>query len=344
MTRMIQMIQIMRVALMARRVSVNASLLCVLVLGIGSSLAATGQRVVIDAILARVNDRILTISDFKARLLADMSQLATVPEGDDLLNFAGHLFDSVVDEMVMLERAEEKNLTIEKGMLDQAIDQLREDNNLQDEDDFKTAMEQAGMTVESLRERYRQNMLLQRTIQSEINVTEITEEEIRLVYEEEKERFRVPMKVELEQVFFPVASDGTDALERRTQALVERVRDGSDLVAEATLAGVEVANIGAIPDDDLRPELKIVLDSLEENSLSDPMPMEGGFLVVRLMQRIPAGYEPFEDVKEKLRRRLSGKSYQEQSRGLVAKLKQDYLVEVHRERLSLIFDGDADVE
>ncbi len=329
---------------MTRKLGSNISLMFVLVLGICGTVAAAGERIILDAILARVNDRIMTVSDFKTRLQADMSQLATKPEGEDLQNFAQQLFDSVVDEMVMLERAQEKNMTIESQMLDEAIDQLREDNNLQDEDDFKMAMEQAGMSEESLRERYRQNMLLQRTIQSELSVTEITNEEIRLIYEEEKERFRVPSKVELEQIFFPLGQDGPTELERRTRALIDRVRNGSDLVAEATLAGVEVANIGAIPEEDLRPELKSVLEGLEENSLSDPMMTEGGALVVRLVQKIPAGYQPFEEVKEKLRRRESGKAYQEQSRGLVSKLKLEYLVEVHNERLALLFDGDGNVK
>jgi parvulin-like peptidyl-prolyl isomerase len=330
---------------MIRRLGVFVGFLLVLVFGAGGTLATAGERTIVDAILVRVNDRIMTVSDFKARIEADMSQLQAIPEGEDLRSFVTQIFDAAVDEMVMLERAREKNLTIENERLDQAIDELRQENNLQDDEDFRLAMEQAGMTEKSLRERYRQNMLLQRTIQSELNPTEITTEELRILYEEEKERFRVPKKVELEQIFFQLNKDDNPAeLERRVTALIERVRGGSDLVAEATLAGVEVANIGAIPEDDLRPELKTVLDNLDDGDLSEPMETEGGFLVVRLLDRIGAGFEPFEDVKEQLRRRESGKAYQEQSGGLVTKLKAEYLVEIHRERLALLFDGDNNVE
>ena len=68
-------------------------------------------------------------------------------------------------------------------------------------------------------------------------------------YETDKERFRVPAKVELEQIFF--AADGDQAADSQTrrvaQGLVDRVREGSDLRAEVTLAGAEIQELGAIP-------------------------------------------------------------------------------------------------
>jgi len=297
-----------------------------------------GDRVLVEAILARVNDRIVTVSDFRERVSVELSQLPSRPEGEALDRFVRKLFDTQVEEMILLERAREKKLTIEDEMVDKAIGELREQNELQDEAAFKAALAGAGLTEQALRDRYRHNMLLQRAVQSEIKPTEITEPEVRERYEADKEKYRVPAKVELQQVFLPIAADGSDRRQvmRTAQGLVERVRGGADLRAEATLAGGEIQELGAIPEDDLREELQALLDPLPDNGLADPLEAAGGVQVVRLVRRIPAGYRPFEEVEESIRRQLSQTAYQEQTKGMVERLKAEYLVEIHEDRLELV--------
>ena len=303
-----------------------------------ASVGWCGERELLEAILVRVNDRIVTVSDFRERLDAELSQIASPPEGAARERFARELFSTVVDELILLERAREKKLTIDDEMVDKAIGELREQNQLQDDAAFKAALASAGLTEQALRERYRHNMLLQRAVQSEIKPTEITEEEIRQRYEADKERFRVPDKVELEQVFLPVAANGSDRsmVMRTAQALVERVRGGADLQAEATLAGGEVQELGAIPVADMREDLQRVLEPLSDNGLTDPLETAGGVQIVRLVRRIPAGYQPFEEVEESIRRQLSQGAYQDQTRGMVDRLKGEYLVEIHEDRLEMI--------
>jgi parvulin-like peptidyl-prolyl isomerase len=305
-----------------------------------SASAWAGERQVLEAILVRVNERIVTVSDFKQRMRTEMGQMPQAPPPDQLEAFARGYLNTVADEMVLLERATEKQLLIDDEQLDQAIAGLREENNLQDDQAFEQALAEAGLTVEGLRDRYRHNMTLQRVVQSEITPTEITEEEVRQVYEEEKEGFAVPKMVELEQLFFELGEGESDEqLSRRVSGLVQRVTEGADLKAEATLAGVELQELGAIPEDDLRPERRQALAELEDGDLSQPLEASGGYLVLRLLRRVPAGYMPFDDVKEQIRRRLSMESYQSQSQGLVNQLRSNYLVEVNEERLALVLDG-----
>ena len=54
------------------------------------------------------------------------------------------------------------------------------------------------------------------------------------------------------------------------------------------------------------------------------------------MRRIPAGYRPFEEVEESIRRQLSQTSYQDQTKGMVERLKAEYLVEIHEDRLETV--------
>lgn len=324
--------------LVRRRRSKRLAAVIGAILVCAATAGAAAERVLVEAILIRVNDRIVTMSDFRQRLEVELSQIPSPPSGKELERFAHEVFDTVVDELVLLERASEKKLTVDDDMVDEAIANLREQNQLQDEQAFEAALEQAGLTEEGLRERYRHNILLQRAVQSEVKPTQITEEEVRQRYEENKEQYRVPEKVELEQVFLPLASDGSNRLDvmRTAQGLVDRVRDGADLRAEAILAGAEIQELGAIPAADLRDELARLLAPLPEGGVTDPVATTGGYQVIRLVRRIPAGYQPFDEVKETVRRELSQRAYQGQTKGMVERLKQVYLVDIHEERLDSI--------
>lgn len=295
------------------------------------------ERVVVEGVLVRVNERIVTISDFTERIRQELTQMPTQPNDEELQQFTEMLLEEMVSELVLLERAEEKRLNVEDGMVDNAIDNLRKENGLEDDQAWEEALSSAGMTVDALRERYQKSMLLQRAVQGEVRPVEITEEELRQQYELDKENFRVPAKVNLEQVY--LADDGSNPAElsRRARGIVDRVRGGADFKAEATLAGAELQELGAIPADDCRPELKQALEPLDDGDLTDPLIIPGGVQIVRLVQRIPAGYQSFEEVVDGIRRQHSAETYESQTRGLVEKLKNQYLVEVHPEYLGVVF-------
>ncbi len=300
-----------------------------------------GERRVVEAIMARVNDKIITVTDFRKRLRQDLSQIPRQLSSEEIRSFAHRIFDDMVNELVLMERAKEKKIEVTREDVDRAIEGLRKQNNLTDDDAFKEALASAGLTEAVIRERYRRNMLLQRVVQSEMTATEITAQELLDEYNASKEKYRTPEKVHLEQVFFPVAEDAKDreAVLGRARGLVERVRKGADFKAEATLAGLEVQDLGEIPVSDLRDEIKDALQGLEEGGITDVISTGGGFQVIRLVARIPAGYQPFEEVKEQIRRGLSEKRYREQSEGLVKKLREDYLVETHPEMVDQVLEG-----
>jgi parvulin-like peptidyl-prolyl isomerase len=305
-----------------------------------AALAAASERVLVEGVLVRVNERIVTVSDFSERVRSEIAQMPQAPANQqELREFAEMLLQEVVNELVLLERATEKRVEVDEQMVDQAVANLRKENNLEDDEAWEQALQSSGLTADLLRERYRRSMTMQRAVQGEVRPVEVTEEELRRQYESDKERFSVPAKVELQQVFLSGETD--PATLRRAEAMVERVRGGADLKAEAILAGAELQDLGAIPVEDCRPDLRSALEPLAEGGVTEPLAVPGGLQIVRLVERIPAGYQPFEEVADELRRQRSAESYESQTRGLVEKLRQDYLVEVHEDRLALVLENLA---
>jgi peptidyl-prolyl cis-trans isomerase SurA len=305
-------------------------------LAVLASVAAAEDRVVLEGILVRVNDNIVTISDFTKRMRTELTQLPSAPSEDEIRQLTEKMLNEIVDELVLLERASEKHIEVNEKMVDQALSNLREENNLLEDEAWEQAVASSGLTLDQLRDRYRRTILLQRAVQGEVRPLEITEEELHRLYEQQIEQYAVPEKVELQQVFIADGTAPNDTM-RRAQGMVERVRKGADLKAEATLAGSQLQDLGAIPVADCRPELKAALDKIEDGEVTDPMPVPGGVQVILLVQTIPAGYQPFNEVVDGIRRQVSADSYEGQTRGLVEKLKKEYLVEVYQDRLAIVY-------
>ena len=299
--------------------------------------APAQDRVVLEGILVRVNDRIVTISDFTNRLKTELSQMPSAPTEEEIRKLAETMLSEMVDELVLLERAEEKHIEVNEKMVDQALQSLREENNLQDDEAWEQAIASSGLTVEQLRDRYRRTILLQRAVQGDVRPVEITEEELRQLYDQQIEEYSVPEKVVLQQVFITADGTNVDDAEKRAKGMVERVRNGADFKAEAILAGSQVQDLGAIPVEDCRPELRAALAKIEDGGVTDPLVVPGGVQVILLVQTIPAGYRPFDEVVDDIRRQVSAETYEGQTRGLVEKLKKEYLVEVYEDRLALVY-------
>ena len=194
--------------------------------------AGAGERILLEGPLIRVNDRIVTVTEFTDRARQELIQLPQQPTAEEMPQFVEMLLTEVVNELVLMERAVEKRLVVDDQMVDQAIANLREENNLQDDEAWEQAVKNSGLSVEGLRERYRRTIMLQRAVQGEVRPVEITQEELRQQYEENKDNYLVPAMVELEQVFIPVDDNASLAqAERMAQGMVSRVRDGADLKA-----------------------------------------------------------------------------------------------------------------
>jgi len=295
--------------------------------------AVAAERKLIEGIVVRVNDRIVTTRDMNARMLeraAEQGHAVTAEEIPALVN-------DVADELCLLERASELKLEVTSEELDQAIKGLREENRLEDQAAFEAMLRSTGLTAEQLRTRVRDTLLVRRVLGREMGTSPITEEELRQLYEREKDSFMIGERMQLEHFIVPLAVDGSDRAAKRGQLerLAAAARTGNNfaaLVAEEVAAGRGTGgDLGEVLVSDLRPEVRQAVENLSEGEISAPFESASGLHIVRLVKRIPAAPRPFESVVDLLRDREMGKRYRDRLSGVVSGLKQRYVVETHAE-------------
>jgi hypothetical protein len=89
---------------------------------------------------------------------------------------------------------------------------------------------------------------------------------------------------------------------------------------------------------DLRGDLRQALEGVSDGGFTQPLVMAGGIQLIHLIERVPEGYLPFEEVETSIKRRMSSDSYREQTQGFIERLKDEYLVEIDQKQLDHILD------
>ncbi|MFI5167436.1 MAG: peptidyl-prolyl cis-trans isomerase [Thermoanaerobaculales bacterium] len=295
--------------------------------------AQAADRRLIEGIVVRVNDRILTTAEIRQRAAERAAETsvaippAAYPE----------LVQDAADELCLLERAAELKLEVGAEEVNTAIAQLRDQNHVADDAAFDKSLHAMGLTIDQLRSRVRDTILVNRILSKEVGTLPITEEELRQRYEREKETFRIPERVHLEHVVLPLAEDQSDAaaklgLARRLVAAARAGGEFKTLVKQEVDAGHgSGGDLGVVSLADLRPEVAKAASGLPPGGVSDPFESPAGVHVIRLIERIPPTFKPFADVSEELRQRELADRYRAHLSSVVEELKKRYVVEVHPE-------------
>jgi parvulin-like peptidyl-prolyl isomerase len=299
---------------------------------VGVDARGDGRRIV-DAIVVRVNDRIITVTGMRERA-ADHAAERGQPVPVEAYPM---LVQEAADELCLLERAAELKIEISEQEIDAAIQQLREQNRVPDDETFTRMLRDLGMSLPRLRQRLQDNITVNRVLSQEVGELPITEEEVRQRYERDKEKYAIPERYALEHIVYPVAPDRSDLQLKlaRARRLVAAARAGGsflDLVTQETALGDATGgDLGALVLSDLRAEVRDVVAAMKPGDISEPFVSAIGVHVGRLREKFPASYRPFAEVAEELHNRELDERYRNRLRGVVDGLKTRYVVVVHPE-------------
>jgi len=272
-------------------------------------LAGGAEAEIIERVVAKVNGQIITLSEFQSRQIAAAQGARVDPAnvGTFLRQNNAKILQDAIDEILIMQKAEDAGMKAPSQWIDEAIAGIRKENNITSDEQLQDALDREGITLAELRQNIERGVvrraIMQRDIQPKI---EATESELLAEYEKLKAtEFTKPPTVTLQEIL--VTEDlGGLALARE---IVEKARAGEDF---ATLAKTysqapsrsHGGDLGQLAQGELNPELEKVAFALPIGSVSDPMPVEGGYRVVKVSAKTSGSTTPYEAAKEKVRDRL----------------------------------------
>jgi len=131
--------------------------------------------------------------------------------------------------------------------------------------------------------------------------------ELHAAYSENLSRFMQPRSYHLAQLFLPgTATAGAEDGRRRLQQARKHIERG-ELAMEAaarSLTGAQYTDMGWVPETQLMPAVKAAVTGLPEGTLADPVCVENGCHLIRLIATRPAGPAPLAEIHDELVRAM----------------------------------------
>lgn len=281
--------------------------------------ASTGGRS-IDRVLAVVNDDLVLESEVEQSALMflkatgkdlDFDSTAGRRQWDEVKHKA---LDELIDEKLVLQQAAELKLQVTSEQVDRALDEVKQQNNLNDQQ-FREALKAQGFSLESYRRQLRKQILeMQAKNMSVGSRVNITDDEIRALYEQEIGKVKGEMQYHLALILVQVSPKATDEEMARKQRVAEKVTElaragtsWNELVrnySDDDLTKGANGDMGFLIKDDLVDAVADQIEGMKDGDVRGPIQTGRGFQIIRLVEHKAKAVTAYDAVKEQLRRRL----------------------------------------
>ena len=294
--------------------------------------------------VAKVNGQIITLSEFQARQIAAAQGARVDPAGVSvfLRQNNGKILQDAIDEILILQQAEDAGIRAPAAWIDEAIDGIKKENKITSDEQMQEALAREGLTLAELRGNIERGVLrrivMQRDVQPKI---EVSDADVRAEYETLKAKeFTRPATVTLQEIL--IAEDkGGNAL---ASELAGRARAGEDFQQLARTYSTAPSRtnggeLGQLAQGEIHPDLEKVAFELPVGSVSDPLPVAGGYRLIRVVAKTSGSTTPFDAVKDRVRDRVMMTRFDKAYDEYVAELRKNAVVELRVREVPLQLTG-----
>lgn len=309
------------------------------------TLAPSGARAeIIERVVAKVNGQIITLSEFQSRQLVAAQGARVDPAniGTFLRQNNAKILQDAIDEILLLQRAEDAGLKVPSQWIDEAIDGIRKDNNITADEQFQDALSREGLTLEELRQNIERGIVRRSIMEREIRPKiEATESELLAEYEKLKAtEFTKPPTVTLQEILIQEDAGGAPL----AREVVAKARGGEDFTALARTyssapSRAHGGDVGQLSQGEINAELEKVAFALPVGSVSDPLPVEGGYRIIKVTARTAGSTTPYDAAKERVRDRLMMARFESAYENYMQELRKNASVELRVREVPLQLTG-----
>src|SRR5215204_976244 len=249
-----------------------------------------------DRIVAVVNSDLIMMSDVKQELEPERQRIVRHHRGDELaqrLKTVEYMaLTKMIERRLQLQEAKARGVDVSDQEVKQAVEQMKRQGEKIDASD--------PVTLRNVRDQLTLLKVVDREVRSGVMVGDV---EMKRYYQEHRDRFALPEEYTLSQILILPRSpdDTTDALDkaRRIMAELKKGEKFEDLALQysdgpnASRGG----RLGFVRQGELVPAIERAIASLVPGGISDVIETPEGFHIVRVEEKKPKQFRPFEEVR-----------------------------------------------
>ncbi len=298
---------------------------------------------IVEEIIARVNNEIITRSEYEKAKAEERAEVAQdcpscTPAQIDarLAPLEKDLVRDMIDNLLLVQRAKDLGINVDTGVIKE-LDRIRQENNLGSMEDLEKAMRDQGINYEDQKEQIRNKLYRDEVMRREVGSKIIPDKaEIQKYYDEHKSQFVRPEAVYVREIF--ISTEGKDeqdkpALRAKADQLLERVKNGEDfgqLAKAYSDAGTKARNgeLGLFQRGQMPKQLEDAVFKLKRNEVTPVIPIQTGFEILQVMEHYDPGQQPLDKVENEITNILYDQKMRPALRDYLDKLREDSYIEV----------------
>ena len=306
---------------------------------------------ILEQVLVKVNGEIVTQTEFHRIQLSALRELPNQPDPSRvsdaelskiLAQVTPRAIVTVIDEMLLMQRATELGLTVTDAQFNQVLESIRKDNKIESEAAFEAALKSEGMTLAQLKQMLSKRMLIGQVQQREVgNRIDVTEAEERAYYDSHLSEFGTTPSVTLREIQLNATVDpvkkaasvgALDEAREKAAAIRERIVKGEPfekVAAEASDAPSKANGglIGPISRDEMNEQLLKMISTMKVGDITPVLNTPTGAQFFQLQSSIESTTLPFESARARIADRLSSEKMDGEFRKYMARLRAQAIIE-----------------
>lgn len=325
---------------------INSAILLIALLFLGSFVAAAQETeaVVVDEVVAQVNDGVVTLSRIKREINGAIESFVqegkTREEAKTLIESKkGELIANIINEELLVQKAKEMGAESEvEARVNQQLSQKLKELNLKTLNELYKKMEEAGVDPEEVRSNLRNQIMREIVFEKEVDgrvYWGIPTKDLKAYYEKNKDKFTKPETVTISEIFLSFAGRDEKAVREKAKTLVAQLRSGADFekLAVENSERPDVAQTkgkaGTFNIKELDVKFAKPLETVKVGGYTDPIDVDDvGLEIIRLDDRSKASSEAFFD-ENAVRRVIAFERIPDERKKFMTTLRKDAYIKIN---------------
>jgi parvulin-like peptidyl-prolyl isomerase len=290
----------------------------------------------VEKIVARVNDRLITNSEFEKRFEVF---IASPQAGNNPIEARKKLLNDLIQEKLLEERAKELSVAATDEEVETAVERVKRQYNLATDAEFEAALRSSNLSRDDLRRQMRNTITLQKVVGRDISSKlDLTDDALRLEYERRKDQlYKVPEQANVAEIvirFDPKDEAARAAAAARIEEARAKVAAGTpfaDVAKEYSEGNARERGgaLGSVSKGELVTALDAAVFADPPQEFPPPVLLSSSIHLFHVTESKPAGYRPFADVKEDLRARIADDLYDKKYAEYIDKLRREAFIKIY---------------
>lgn len=292
---------------------------------------AHAQNTHTDAIVAVVNDDVITLKDLRQYVAGIAGQLRVENKSpEEIRQIMGDYeqkgLDKLIEDKLILAAANDKGIEVRGDIVDKRMKEIK--GGYPSEDGFLNALNAQGMTVSDLQQKLTDQLKVKYEVDMEVrDKIFINPQDVTGYYNKHKAEFNRKPTVNLQSIFVSFDKHSKQEAHSRADEARSRMLAGEDF-DKIFQKYSDSSSVGEVEQGQMVDAVENVVFNLKLKEVSDPVEVENGIYVFKAIGISPGKQQTLAEVKDRIYGKLLDDQFQAKLKEWIDKLRGKAYVEI----------------